>query len=87
MLVCMRTTLNLPDALAAAAKAQAAAEGQTFTSFLEQALRERLAAVQRASPVSPLPTFGDPATSHFLIDIDDHDALWDALDAHGADVA
>lgn len=80
MLVCMRTTLNLSDALAAEAKARAATEGRTFSSFIEEALREHLAKGQTADPVEPLPTFGDPRTSRFLVDIDDRDALWDALD-------
>lgn len=80
MLVCMRTTLNLSEALAAEAKARAAAEGRTFTSFIEEALREHLAKLETSAPVEPLPTFGDPGTSRFLIDIDDRDALWEALD-------
>ncbi|WP_226531218.1 CopG family transcriptional regulator [Microbacterium paraoxydans] len=76
----MRTTLNLSEALAAEAKARAAAEGRTFTSFIEEALREHLAKRPAAAPVEPLPTFGDPRTSQFLVDIDDRDALWGALD-------
>ncbi len=80
MLVCMRTTLNLSDALAAEAKARAAAEGRTFTSFIEEALREHLAKRRPAATVEPLPTFGDPRTSRFLVDIDDRDALWEALE-------
>ncbi len=79
MLICMRTTLNLSDALAAEAKARAAAEGQTLTSFIEEALRDRLAKLEAAAP-EPLPTFGDPQTSRFLVDIDDRDALWGVLD-------
>lgn len=39
MLICMRTTLNLDDELAAAAKREAARRGQTFTSLLEEGLR------------------------------------------------
>ena len=42
MLICMRTTINLPDALAEAA-AKAAAEGRTFTSVVEEGLRIVLA--------------------------------------------
>ncbi|MFT4229806.1 MAG: CopG family transcriptional regulator [Microbacterium sp.] len=79
----MRTTLNLSDALGAAAKARAAAEGQTLTSFIEEALRDRLARLD-AAPPAPLPTFGDPLSSRFLVDIDDRDALWDALDESAA---
>jgi hypothetical protein len=39
MVICMRTTLNLPDGLVAQAKAQAAASGQTLTSLIEEGLR------------------------------------------------
>ncbi len=44
MLVCMRTTLNLPDALAQEAKARAEAEGRTLTSLVEEGLRAGLTA-------------------------------------------
>lgn len=84
MLVCMRTTLNLSDALTAEAKRRAASEGRTLTSYIEEALRDRLARSETPAAHQPLPTFGDPATSRFLVDIDDRDALWEALDeGHG----
>ena len=85
MLVCMRTTINLPDSLGAEAKALAVAEGRTFTSLVEEGLRSILAEPGvRASdaPVQPLPAFGDPE-EQFLIDLTDRDALWSALDADG----
>lgn len=76
----MRTTLNLSEALAAEAKLRAASEGRTLTSFIEEALRDRLAKEAAPAPTQPLPTFGDPNSSRFLVDIDDRDALWEALD-------
>lgn len=76
----MRTTLNLSEALATEAKLRAASEGRTLTSFIEEALRDRLAKSAAPTEAQPLPTFGDPATSHFLVDIDDRDALWEALE-------
>lgn len=39
---CMRTTLNLDDALLREAKKRAAEEGTTLTKLIEQALRARL---------------------------------------------
>jgi len=82
MLVSMRTTLNLPDALVEAAKAKASAEGRTLTSLVEEGLRAVLAMpTPRATPVT-LPTFGD-AEGQLLVDLDDRDALWAALDADG----
>lgn len=79
MLVCMRTTLNLPDALAEAVKAKAEAEGRSFTSLVEEGLRAVLA--QQVPPARvALPSYGDPA-GRILVDLADRDAVWAALDA------
>ncbi|SDV00231.1 CopG-like RHH_1 or ribbon-helix-helix domain-containing protein, RHH_5 [Microlunatus sagamiharensis] len=43
MLMCVRTTVNLPDELYGEVRRRAADEGRTVTSFLEQALRDALA--------------------------------------------
>lgn len=83
MVVCMRTTINLPDALAEAAKRRAAAEGRTFTSVVEEGLRAVLAAPPEPHEVPELPAYGDPAV-RFLVDPADRVALWQALDADGA---
>jgi plasmid stability protein len=76
----MRTTINLPDALAEAAKAKAAAEGRTFTSVVEEGLRRALADGEPVAGAVALPSYGDPK-GKFLIDPLDRDALWAALDA------
>lgn len=82
MLICVRTTLNLSDALVDAVKARAQAEGRTFTSLVEEGLRAVLAREIPAQRVSPLPAYGDPE-SDFLVDPADRDAVWTALDADG----
>lgn len=82
MVVCMRATINLPDALAEAAKARARAEGRTFTSLVEEGLRSVLSRAEEPTPVDALPAYGDPQ-GRFLVDITDRDALWSALDADG----
>jgi plasmid stability protein len=82
MLVCMRTTINLPDGLGEAAKRRAAQDGRTFTSLVEEGLRRVLADEPQAEAVD-LPVYGDPG-GRFLIDVDDRDALWAALDADGS---
>ena len=82
MLICMRTTINLPDALVEAAKAKAAAEGRTFTSVVEEGLHAALA-VPAPRPVrEPLPAYGRPG-GRFLMDPADREALWAVLDGDG----
>ena len=83
MLVCMRTTINLPDALAEAAKRRAAEEGRTFTSVVEEGLRTVLETRPEHQPAPELPVYGDPS-GRFLVDPADRAALWGALDADGA---
>lgn len=80
MLRQMRTTINLPDALAEAAKARARASGRTFTSLVEEGLRAVLATPSGGDAVPPLPAFGRPG-GRILVDLADRDALWDVLDA------
>lgn len=81
MLICMRTTLNLPGGLVTEAKAHAARTGRTFTAVLEEALR-LLLATHPADPgtTEPLPAYGEPG-GRFLVDLADRDAVWAALDA------
>lgn len=81
MLICMRTTINLPDGLAEAAKAKAAQEGRTFTSVVEEGLRAVLS-VERSSAPIELPEYGDVDGS-VMVDVADREALWAALDRDG----
>jgi plasmid stability protein len=81
MVLCVRTTINLPDGLAEAAKRRAARDGRTFTSLVEEGLRRVLADESPPAPVA-LPAYGDP-TGRLLVDVADRDALWAALDADG----
>jgi hypothetical protein len=80
MLVCMRTTINLPDGLAEAAKAKATAQGTTFTRLVEEGLRAVLERDDEATvPSAPLPAYGNPDAT-ILIDLTDREAVWTALD-------
>jgi hypothetical protein len=83
MLICMRTTINLPDALAEQAKRRARQSGRTFTSLVEDGLRRVLAddPAGTASPPS-LPEYGDPGMRP-LVDLGDREAVAAALDADG----
>jgi hypothetical protein len=82
MLVCVRTTINLPDGLAEAARARAQALGTTFTSLVEEALRMVLERDDDTAESEPLPAYGDSDGS-ILVDLTDRDAVWAALDADG----
>lgn len=81
MLVCMRTTINLPDGLVEHAKVHAAASGRTFTSLVEEGLRVLLDQQRHEADAQPdpLPAYGEPS-GHVLIDLADRDAVWAALD-------
>ena len=79
----MRTTLNLPDALAEEVRRRATEEGRTFTSLGVEGLRAVLARTEdNAQPVRRLPTSGRPG-DQMLVDITDRDAIGDVLDADG----
>jgi len=81
MLICMRTTLNLPDSLVRQAKAHAMSSGQTLTSLIEEGLRLVLRQHHLTYPAmpEPLPAYGHPSGS-ILVDLTDHDAVWEILD-------
>lgn len=75
MLWCMRTTIRMDDELLRAAKATAAREGRSLTSFIEEALRQALA---KAEPVADeqsyvVSTFDSRVRSG--VDLDDNAAL------------
>ncbi len=81
MLICMRTTLNLPDGLVAQAKAHAASSGQTLTSLVEEGLRLVLEQhdIRYPAEPEPLPAYGQPG-GRILIDLADRDAVWATFD-------
>ena len=73
--------MNLPDSLMQQVRRRAESDRRTVTSLFEQALRELLARQEDVPEKDdPLPTYGAPG-SHPLVDIDDRDALYAALDA------
>lgn len=78
----MRTTINLPDALAEAAKTEASARGRTFTSLVEEGLRAVLDRRERSDD-EPLPVFQADGGRGMLVDPADKDALAGLLDADG----
>ena len=78
----MRTTVRLPDDLYREVKRRAAEAGTTFTAFLEEALRLRLAQAGGSSQreryrVRPLDERGGLQPG---VDLDDTAALLDRMD-------
>jgi len=82
MLVCMRTTINLPDGLAEEAKRRAHESGCTFTSLVVDGLRRVLADRPTDGTTVHLPAHGDPGERP-LVDISDREALDRVLDSDG----
>ena len=81
MLICMRTTLHLPDDLYRAVKQTAAVGGQTMTSFVEEALRDALRR-HRQGDVADVPLPPAVGTGGLLpgVDLADSAGLLDLLD-------
>jgi hypothetical protein len=82
----MRTTIRLDEELLAEAKAYAARHHRTLTSLIEEALRQRLAELDkyRAHPRKSLPTSTAGGGTRPGVDLDDTAALLDVMDEHAA---
>lgn len=82
MLLHMRTTINLPDALLARAKKFAAASRTTLTAVIESSLRETLARrrKQAGAPPANLPVYGRLGLQPG-VDLDDSASLQDLMAA------
>lgn len=79
MLVCMRTTLNLADALVEAAKQRAAERGTTLTSLVEEGLR-RVLAEDRSTDSHVVTVFEPAGEVRMIVDPADKARLADVLD-------
>jgi plasmid stability protein len=73
----MKTTLEIPDHLMRELKARAARDGKTMSELVESALRTLLEQKPETKDLPPLPTWN---SGGFLVDIDDRNALYDAMD-------
>ena len=86
MVYCMRTTVDLPDALLKRARVTAAQEGTTLTALLADGLQLRLgkgvAAVSRSA--RPLPVSKAGGGLHPWVDPASNASLLDAADDDGA---
>lgn len=80
MLLCMRTTINLDDALLAEAKQLAIRTGRTLTDVIADSLREALARPSGAVERPELPTFPGRGLQPG-VDLDDSAALLDLMES------
>lgn len=80
MLWCMRTTIRLDDDLLREAKATAAQQGRSLTSFIEEALRRSLAIAAPEGEQRPyiVPTFGSRVRAG--IDLDSNADLLEVME-------
>ncbi|MFD4421282.1 type II toxin-antitoxin system VapB family antitoxin [Agromyces sp. NPDC058484] len=80
----MRTTVNIDDNLLASAKRRAAARNLTLGEFVEEAVRQELIRESAARAPISLPVFTRGTGMRPGIDGSSNRALFDALDADGA---
>lgn len=73
----MKTTLLLPDALAARLKKEASERGTTMSAIVEEALRRQFRPSSDPSDLPALPRWNSGGAE---VDVADRDALHDAMD-------
>lgn len=73
----MKTTLNIDATVMAQLKREAARQGRTMSELVETALRLLLRAPRKRKDLPPLPTFD---SGGMLVDVDDRDALYRAME-------
>jgi hypothetical protein len=79
MIICMRTTLVLDDALLRQAKRRAAERNLTVSDVVNEALRDSFGRPVRAAPPFSLTTYGSPdrrvrhEPSDIALELDDED--------------
>ena len=81
MLLCMRTTIDINDALLIQAKNRAARERRTLTAFVEEALRAQLSdRPRKAGAVPRIPILGGGGTANPDIDWTSNASMLDFLE-------
>ena len=73
----MKTTLNIDDSVMARLRQESARQGRTMSELVEMALRLFFRPQKRPSKLRPLPRFN---SGGHLVNIDDRDALYDAME-------
>jgi predicted transcriptional regulator len=80
MFICMRTTLNLDDALMRTLKRRAAESGRTLTDMIEEAIREMLGRPERAKPECEFLWVTARGRVRPGVDVADRDSLLEAME-------
>jgi hypothetical protein len=73
----MKTTLNIDDKVMVELKREAARQGRTMSELVEMALRTLLRQRAQQPKLPPIPTFKSGGA---LVDVDDRDALYAAME-------
>ncbi len=79
MVIHMKTTLNIDDAVMASLRRESARTGRTMSELVETALRQLLRRRSDVTELAPLPTFDSGGA---LVDVADRDALYRVMEAH-----
>jgi hypothetical protein len=77
MVIHMKTTLNIDDAVMARLRREAARTGRTMSELVEMALRQLLQRRPAATVLPELPTFRSGGA---LVDLADRGALYQAME-------
>ena len=77
MVIHMKTTLNIADAVFKRLKRESVRQGRTMSELVESALRQYFEGQSEATELPPLPTFHGGAER---IDVADRDALYDLME-------
>jgi hypothetical protein len=77
MIIHMKTTLNIDDAVMAQLKREAVRQGRTMSELVETALRGLFRSQKKRAAIPPLPTFHSGGA---LVDVADRDALYQAME-------
>ncbi|CAN5326889.1 hypothetical protein BH18GEM1_BH18GEM1_09250 [soil metagenome] len=77
MLIHMKTTLSIDDGVMIRLKEEAARQGKTMSELVEAGLRLLFRSQKQPVKLRPLPSFD---SGGHLVDIDDRDALYEAME-------
>ena len=78
MIICMRTTLVIPDTLMKQLREKAARENKTISAIVEGAIRACLQPAEPPAKLRPLPTYRGGG---YRVDVSNREALYTVMEA------